>query len=185
VKQLFVFLVIVGFMTPSLVLAGSPVYIDEVNPNIAIDFLVGGDGRGEVGIPGLSRGDLIYIEIVVTSGDGVNVMILDNVNYHAMIDSQAYTYIAQYLHQTSLSTAVSVPSPGEWYVVFRNPSGECRVQGSVTVSFFETRMFNNIMIYISVFAAAAIIGGIFWRGREIRKRSNSSSSDPASETFLE
>jgi len=72
-KPFFIVILLFGLMTPPLAYSGSPTYAEDYSPNGTIDFSIDPLSRLCVGIAVANRGDIIYIDIVVTSGPGIVV----------------------------------------------------------------------------------------------------------------
>jgi len=93
-------------------------------------------------LSGLSSGDDIDVEIDVTEGGNVDVMIMDSINFNSFKDASNAGYgewmnIKLVKNTKGTSISVSAPEDGDYYVVIDNtdvPSGGASPSGYVDVT---------------------------------------------------
>jgi len=83
----------------------------------------------------LDEGDVIYVDFEVTSGSDIAFFICDAENYDLWIEEQNATAYRIQNSVGSYSTSFSVPSDGEWRIVFINYSSLVRkhIEGTVEI----------------------------------------------------
>jgi len=80
----------------------------------------------------LEGGDQIIINIQETTGRGIDIYIFDEENYDLFSHSGDYDYLERYQNRAILSTTITVPESGTWYVAFWNTHGSTiHIEGTV------------------------------------------------------
>ncbi|NHI89067.1 MAG: hypothetical protein EAX87_06055 [Candidatus Thorarchaeota archaeon] len=131
----FIFLVILGILLPIGVDAATPRPRD-IHPNATIDIWVDPLGSHNYYWNNIEEGYTIHIDFDVTYGTDIDFYILDEENYDLWHNNQdAY---AEVIKESigSISESFTVPSSGEWHMLFINNDWlfSRHIEGTVTVS---------------------------------------------------
>lgn len=119
-KHMVILLIFIGIILPGLVSAATPRNDTMLYPEVNVDVWVPGGAWFSVDLSDLDSGDMIYVEVEVTSGGGIDFFICDQTNYDILIAlGEPYRY-GQQEDVGSVFTSFSVPSYGTWYCVFIN-----------------------------------------------------------------
>ncbi len=158
-------------MAPALVQAAAPAQENNILPLADLDIWVDQLSVYFYNWTQLDEGNVIYVDFEVTSGTGITFFICDAENYDLWINERNAT---AYMVQNGVriySTSFSVPSDGEWRIVFVNydPLVRKHIEGTVEIQYPDSLSSMELAIVVTcsllfVIAAGAIVF------REIGKR---------------
>ncbi|MHA1930062.1 MAG: hypothetical protein ACTSV2_15930 [Candidatus Thorarchaeota archaeon] len=128
-----VFLVILGFLLPVVTTAAAP-QPAESHPNATVDFWVDTNNSYRYYWNNVPEGYTIYIDVEVTSGSDIDFYILDEENYDLWDDGQSSDAARGQSNVGSVSISFTVPSSGEWNLLFLNDNWLYRkhIEGTIT-----------------------------------------------------
>lgn len=163
-KRVVILLLFIGLVLPVLVTAATPRNQTGYHPELDVDQWIGGYDWYYVYM-NLDDGDIIYVEIEVTSGTGIDFFICDQENYDIWASYGSATGYRSRENVGSISTSYTVSSSGPWYAVFINSDllTSKRIEGYVGTVNPLLVDFGYLLPFIGI-AVAIIIGGAIWSG---------------------
>ncbi|MHA1907455.1 MAG: hypothetical protein ACW98Y_09195 [Candidatus Thorarchaeota archaeon] len=104
-------------------------------------------------------GDMQKYDLWVGWGAGVDFYILNHTSYTQWLEGKSVTPYYAKNDVTSASWSITIPSDGEWYVIYDNDSSVYgkQVEGSIT----HESQGTNLIIAIVLFSVVSIFGIIF------------------------
>ncbi|TFH03805.1 MAG: hypothetical protein E4H14_16025 [Candidatus Thorarchaeota archaeon] len=130
-----VFLVVLGFLLPVMASAATPQQ-EDIHPHADVDVWVNALGYYNYYWNDLGSGNRINVNIDVTSGDDIDFYILDEDNYDTYINGGSASSHLTRENAGSISVSYTIPSSGEWHLIFRNDNWFFRkhLEGTITVT---------------------------------------------------
>ncbi|MHA1588658.1 MAG: hypothetical protein ACTSV9_07790 [Candidatus Thorarchaeota archaeon] len=158
-------------MAPALVQAATPAQENSILPLADLDIWVDQLSVYYLNWTQLDAGNVIYVDFEVTSGAGITFFICDAENYDLWINELSAT---AYMVQNGVgiySTSFSVPSDGEWRIVFVNYDSLVRkhIEGTVEIQYPDSLSSMELAILVSGSLLFAIAGCVI-AFHEIGKR---------------
>ena len=122
-------------IAPALVQAAAPAHENDIRPLADLDIWIDQLSVYYYNWTQLDQGDVIYVYFEVTSGSDIAFFICDAENYDLWIDEQNATAYEVQNSVGSYSTSFSVPSDGEWRIVFINYNSLVRkhIEGTIEI----------------------------------------------------
>jgi hypothetical protein len=108
---------------------------EKIHQHASVDFWVDTLDWYSIYWIDLDEGSRIYVNVDVTSGNDIDFFIADGENYDLWADGQSSSAYHIMSNVGSVSVSFSVPSSGEWRVVFKNDNWLYRkhIEGTITV----------------------------------------------------
>ncbi len=154
-QRIVVILIVLGFFLPVVATAAAPQY-EDIHPQASVDFWINTLGRYNYYWDSIPVGYRIYIDVEVTYGTDIDFYILDEENYDLYLDGQ--TSYAEVIRENvgAVSLTFTVPSTGEWHLLFDNDDWLFRrhIEGTITATAPTTTSSPTDMSIVS----AAIFG---------------------------
>ena len=133
-RQIIVMMIILGLFIPAVASAAVP-QPDRFHPNADVDIWVNARGTYNYYWNDIPAGYRISIDLEVTYGAGVDFYIMDEENYDLYVDDQSC--YAEVIRESvgAISLTFTVPSSGEWHLVFYNDDWlfQRHIEGTVTI----------------------------------------------------
>ena len=147
-------------MAPALIQAAAPAQENNILPLADLDIWVDQLSVYYYNWTQLDEGNVIYVDFEVTSGAGITFFICDAENYDLWINEQNAT---AYMVQNGVgiySTRFSVPSDGEWRIVFVNYDSLVRkhIEGTVEIQYPDSLSGMELAILVTGIPLLAIVG---------------------------
>ena len=170
-REIITGVLLIIVMAPALVQAAAPAQENDILPLADLDIWIDQLSVYCYNWTQLDEGDVIYVDFEVTSGAEITFFICDAENYDLWINEQNATAYVVQNGVGSYSTRFSVPSDGEWRLVFINYNSLVRkhIEGTVEIQYPDpssSMVFAMVMSGILLFA----IAGCTIVFLEIRKR---------------
>ncbi len=170
-REVIVGVLLIIVIVPALVKAAAPAQENDILPLADLDIWVDQLSVYCYNWTQLDVGDVIYVDFEVTSGAEITFFICDAENYDLWINEQNATAYRIQNGVGIYSTSFSVPSDGEWRIVFVNYDSLVRkhIEGTVEIQYpdpLSSMVFAMVMSGILLFA----IAGCAIVFHEIRKR---------------
>lgn len=162
-------------MAPALVQAATPAQENNILPLADLDIWVDQLSVYYLNWTHLDEGNVIYVDFEVTSGAGITFFICDAENYDLWINELNAT---AYMVQNGVgiySTSFSVPSDGEWRIVFVNYDSLVRkhIEGTVEIQYPDSSSSMELAIVVTailLFAGAGCVIAFHEIGKRGRMR---------------
>ncbi len=134
-REVIIGVLLIIVMAPALAQAAAPAQENNILPLADLDIWVDQLSVYYYNWTQLDQGDVIYVDFEVTSGSDITFFICDAENYDLWINEQNATAYEVQNSVGSYSTSFSVPSDGEWRIVFINYSSIVRkhIEGTVEI----------------------------------------------------
>ena len=136
-REIITCVLLVSVMVPALVQAAAPTEENDMRPLADIDVWVEQLGSYAFYWTQLDEDDVIYVDFEVTYGSDIDFFICDRENYDLWNDGQSATAHRINENVGSYSTSFSVPSDGEWLIVFSNDNWLVRkhIEGTYEIQY--------------------------------------------------
>ena len=162
-------------IAPALVQAAAPAHENDIRPLADLDIWIDQLSVYYYNWTQLDQGDVIYVYFEVTSGSDIAFFICDAENYDLWIDEQNATAYEVQNSVGSYSTSFSVPSDGEWRVVFINYNLLVRkhIEGTVEIQYPDpssSMVFAMVITGIFLFAIAGCAIAFHEMGKRAKMR---------------
>jgi len=130
-----VFLIVLGFLLPVMVNAATPQQ-DDLHPHASVDVWVDQLGSYNYYWTNIGEGYSINMDIEVTYGSDIDFYILDEDNFDTWHDGGSASSSLTRQNTGSISVSFTVPTSGEWHLLFINDNWLFRkhLEGTITVT---------------------------------------------------
>ena len=123
--------------------------------------------------------EVIYIQVRVASGDGLEFFICDDDDYEDWRDGLAATLYEHHQSMTSVSLVYDVPRLDDWRVVFNNEGDETQhLVGWVGLDPPPLLTIDSAIMIGGVISVVIAIAGFGWYRRSQTKRPRPSTAPP-------
>lgn len=174
-KHAFLVLVITLVLLP-LAAQAAVIGQSEIIMELDADFWIEpGERRVWFGL----TGEVIYIQVRVASGDGLEFFICDDNNYDDWRDGLAATLYEHQQSMTSVSLVYDVPRIDDWRVVFNNEDDETQhLVGWVGLDPPPLLTIDNAIMIGGAISVVIAIAGFGWYRRSKTKKPRPSTAPP-------
>jgi len=177
-----ILLILAGLFLPVLVNAAAP-QPAEIHPHATVDFWVDTNNSYRYYWSDLPTGYTININVEVTSGSDIDFYILDEENYDLWDDGQSSDAERGQSNVGSVSISFTVPSSGEWNLLFINDNWLYRkhIEGTITVTAtttYSSPTDSDTMAPAGAVIIAAVILFIIGMAALCCKKFNESQQEP-------
>ncbi len=173
-REVITSVLLIIVMAPALVQAAAPAQENDIGPLADLDIWVDQSSVYCYNWTQLDEGDVIYVEFEVTSGAGITFFICDAENYDLWINEQNATAYRIQSGVGIYSTSFSVPSSGEWRLVFVNYDLLVRkhIEGTVEIQYPDSSLSMELALVVTCIILFAIAGGAksvsrYWKARKM------------------
>jgi len=160
-KEAITGVLLIIVMAPALVQAAAPAQENNISPLADLDIWVDQSSVYYYNWTQLDEGNVIYVDFEVTSGASITFFICDAENYDLWINEQNATAYRVQNGVGIYSTSFSVPSNGEWRLVFVNYDSLVRkhIEGTVEIQYPDSSSSMELAIVVTCGLLFAIAGG--------------------------
>jgi len=160
-REVITSVLLIIVMAPALAQAAAPAQENDIGPLADLDIWVDQSSVYCYNWTQLDEGDVIFVDFEVTSGAGITFFICDAENYDLWINEQNATAHCIQNGVGIYSTSFSVPSGGEWRLVFVNydPLVRKYIEGTVEIRYPESLSSMELAILVTCSLLFAIAGG--------------------------
>ena len=174
-KHAFLILLVTVILLPTVAHAAS-MGQSEMTMQLDADFWI---EPGERRVWYSLTGDLVYIQVRVASGDGLEFFICDDDDYEDWRDGLAATLYEHQESMTSVSIVFDFPRIDDWRVVFHNEDDETQhLVGWVGLDPPPLLTIDSAIMIGGAISVVIAIAGFGWYRRSQTKRPRPSKAPP-------